>query len=187
LNYQKIACWGDSQTFGARTYGCYPLYLAQLLNRDTQYVWQTLNFSTNGHTVRDLWLRLADELLTVRDVYVACVLIGVNDVGNAAPIDLFEEYYRQSLDALRIAGFRAIFCGEIPPVWPDGNAFFAAETQARRDEYNERITKVVDGTPDTYQVAFPDLSSNCYTDPVHFNEAGNLEVARSFADAIRQH
>jgi len=27
MNYQRIACWGDSQTFGARTYGCYPLYL----------------------------------------------------------------------------------------------------------------------------------------------------------------
>lgn len=187
MNYQKIACWGDSQAFGARTYGCYPLYLAQLLNRDTQYVWQTLNFSTNGHTVRDLWFRLSSELLAVHDIYIACILIGVNDVGNASPIDVFEEYYRQSLDALRLAGFRAVFCGEIPPVWPDGNAFFPVEKQALRDDYNERIAKVVDESPDAHHVAFPELSRNCYTDPVHFNEAGNLTVARAFADAIRQH
>jgi hypothetical protein len=26
MNYQKIVCWGDSQTFGARSYGCYPIF-----------------------------------------------------------------------------------------------------------------------------------------------------------------
>ncbi|MBZ5736897.1 SGNH/GDSL hydrolase family protein [Nocardioides mangrovi] len=187
MDYQKIACWGDSQTYGARTYGCYPLYLTQLLNRDTHYVWQALNLSTNGHTARDLWFRLGPELMGMHDVHIACVLIGANDVGEETPLDIFEEYLQQVLDALRIHGFRVTFCGEIPPVWPDGHAFFPAETVERRAIYNESLRKIVRDRPSTVLVELGDLSADCYTDPVHFNESGNLAVARAFADAIREH
>ncbi len=37
MHYQNLLCIGDSQTFGARTYGCYPLYLAQILTEHTPY------------------------------------------------------------------------------------------------------------------------------------------------------
>ena len=186
MDYQKIACWGDSQTLGARSYGCYPVYLAQLLNRDTQYTWQALNFSTNGHTARDLWFRLGPELLALHDVYTACVLIGANDVGEGTPLDLFEEYVRQSLDALRINGIRTTYWGEIPPIFPDGHAFFGAETADRRTEYNQRLCKIVRDCPDAKLVSFPDLTRDDYRDPVHFNEKGNMSVASAFADAIRR-
>ena len=187
MDYQQVACWGDSQTFGARTYGCYPLYLAQQLNRETGYVWRALNLSTNGHTARDLWFRLGHELGPLHDVYTACVLIGANDVGNETPVDLFEEYYRQSLDALRIAGFRAVFCGAIPPIWPDGHAFFPAASKERREVYDDRLREAVKDSPVSTLVTFPGLSPSCYRDPVHFNEAGNVVVATAFAAAIRGH
>lgn len=181
-----MVCWGDSQTFGARTYGCYPLYLAQALNADTRYAWQTINFSSNGHTARDLWFRISREILSLSDVFQACILIGTNDVGNNSPPDLFEEYYRQVLKALQINGFRALYCGEIPPIYPDGHAFFSASTQASRAEYNERVQCVVREFEIATLVEFPDLSADCYTDPVHLNEAGNKIVARSYANAIRR-
>jgi lysophospholipase L1-like esterase len=187
MNYQKVVCWGDSQTFGARSYGCYPMYLAQLLNSDTRYAWQTLNFSTNGHTVRDLWFRLCSELLMLSDVFQACILIGANDVGNNSPPDLFEEYYRQVLRSLQVNGFRAIYCGEIPPIWPDGHAFFAADTRAARDEYNRRVIRVVQEFSIATFVEFPLLTADSYADPVHLNEAGNQIIARSYAEAIRRH
>jgi len=184
MNYQKIACWGDSQTFGARTYGCYPLYLAKRLNSSTRYLWQVMNFSTNGHTVRDLWFRLSEELLALRDVHQACILIGTNDVGRSSPIDLFQEYYRQVLVALRIAGIHVAFCGEIPPVWPDGHAFFPAETVERRKMYNDAISAVVADSPIARLVRLPALTAASYTDPVHLNETGNEQIADAFADAI---
>lgn len=185
MDYQKVACWGDSQTYGARTYGCYPLHLAQLLNRDTRYTWHALNLSTNGHTARDLWFRLGHDLMTMHDVHTACVLIGANDVGNRTPLDLFEEYLRQCVDALRIHGFRAIFVGEIPPIFPDGHAFFTADSVERRVDYNNRLTKIVGDCDDTTLVSFPDLTAGQYRDPVHFDESGNVVVARAFADAMR--
>ncbi len=187
MNYQKIACWGDSQTFGARSYGCYPLYLARILTAETRYFWQVLNLSTNGHTVRDLWFRLTQDLLCLKDVYQACVLIGANDVGNQSPPALFEEYYRQILRALQLNGFRAVYCGEIPPIWPDGHAFFPAETRSARDEYNGRLRQAVRESPISCIVEFPQLSADCFTDPVHLNESGSEAVARSYAQAISRH
>lgn len=184
MNYQKIVCWGDSQTFGARSYGCYPLYLAKLLNAGTRYTWRAINFSTNGHTVRDLWFRLASELATLQDVYQACILIGANDVGRGSPLDLFEEYYQQVLEALRLSGVSVAYCGEIPPIWPDGHAFFPSHTALRRDDYNARIRRVVGESTSARLVEFSGLTVDCYTDPVHLNEKGNEVVARSFAEAI---
>ncbi len=184
MDYQKIACWGDSQTFGARTVGCYPLYLVRTLEAKTRYAWHALNFSTNGHTARDLWFRIGPELMELRDVYQCCVLIGANDVANSTSLDLFAEYYRQVLSALRIAGMRVTYCGEIPPFWSDGHAFFSNETQARRAAYNEVIERVVEASPIATLVRFPGLDASHYTDPVHFNESGNQYVADAFASAI---
>ena len=97
MNYQKIACWGDSQTVGARTYGCYPLYLGQILNQRTRYSWQVLSLANNGYTARDLWLRVSADLPGLTDFHQACILIGANDVGHDSPSDTFAEYYRQIL------------------------------------------------------------------------------------------
>jgi lysophospholipase L1-like esterase len=187
VNYQNIACWGDSQTFGARSYGCYPLYLAQALNADTRYRWRALNFSTNGHTARDLWFRLAHELPMVHDIYQACVLIGTNDVGNGTAPEVFAEYYRQILDALAIARFRVIYCGEIPPILADGHSFFARDTASSRERYNEIVSKAVADCPRAKLVRFPDMDGTHYCDPVHFTEAGNRYVAQCFAREVKEY
>ena len=84
MNYQKIVCWGDSQTFGARTYGCYPLYLVRSLNHNSRYIWNAISFCANGYTARDLWFRFGPDLLTIHDAPQACILIGANDVVNPA-------------------------------------------------------------------------------------------------------
>lgn len=184
MNYQNIACWGDSQTFGARTYGCYPLYMTKLLNTQTRYVWQAINLASNGHTARNLWFRLAQDLASMSDVYQACILIGANDVGNESPLDVFEEYYRQILDALRIRHFRAVFCADIPPIFADGHAFFSVESERRRSAYNERIETVVAATPIARLVKLGDLGPECFCDPVHPSEVGNQRIAERFAQAI---
>jgi lysophospholipase L1-like esterase len=184
MNYQNLACWGDSQTFGARTYGCFPLYLAEKLNKETRYLWRVLNLSANGSTARSLWFRLPQDLSLVADVYQACVLIGANDVGNESPLELFEAYYRQILDVLRINRFRVIFCGEIPPIRADGHAFFSADAERRRAAYNERIHAAIEHSPIAKLVKLDDLEPDCFVDPVHLTEAGNRHVAERFAQAV---
>jgi len=184
MNYQKVVCWGDSQTFGARTYGCYPLYLVRKLNLSTNYTWTANNQSENGRTARDLWFCINNNLTNLDDIYTACILIGANDIGNNTPIELFAEYYHQILHALKISGIKSIYCGEIPPIWPDGHAFFSRERSATRDEYNEQVNLIVEAHGIAQLVQFPELTHACFVDPVHFNEKGNAVVADAFAHAI---
>lgn len=184
MQYQNLLCIGDSQTFGARTYGCYPLYLAQILTQKTPYQWRTINRSVNGYTARDLWFLLGNEIEQTTDTFQVCILIGTNDVGNDTPIDLFEEYYRQIVRTLLIKRYKAIFCGEIPPIYPDGHIFFCRETSEKRKQYNAVIKKLLAEQQSTYWVEFNTLDRQCYVDSVHFNEHGNIQVAESFAQAI---
>jgi len=184
MNYQKLVCWGDSQSFGARTYGCYPLYLAQKLNHSSNYTWSLVNQSANGRTARDLWFCVNEDLLKLNDFYTACILIGANDIGNSTPVDLFTEYYQQMLNALKIAGIKSVYCGEIPQIWPDGHAFFSRNSCEKREHYNERIKLAVDAHDIAKLVQFPKLTNACFVDPVHFNETGNNIVADAFAQAI---
>lgn len=186
MNYQRVACWGDSQTFGARTYGCYPLYMVKALNESTRYTWSAINLSTNGHTARDLWFRLGRELMTLSDVYRACILIGANDVANRTPLSIFAEYYRQILDALSIGGIRKVHCGEIPPLWPDGHVFFDSECAEHRASYNEVIKDLVSQEPSAVLVEFPDLTQGSFVDPAHFSELGNEIVAQNFVESIQR-
>lgn len=184
MNYQKMACWGDSQSFGARTYGCFPLYLVQHLNQKTHYTWTSLNLSANGHTARDLWFRLPQELQQLHDTHTACILIGANDVANTTEVDTFTEYYSQCLDALSIAGMKSVHCGEIPPIFPDSHAFFPPDCNERRQNYNTKIHDLVGARSNTHLTTFPELTRDCYVDPVHFNEQGNHIVAEAFATSI---
>ena len=184
MNYQRILCLGDSQTFGARTYGCYPLELARVLTSRSQYQWQAINYSHNGDTARSLWFRLSDVLAVTKDVYQACVLIGANDVGEGKPIELFGEYYRQILRALRIHGIKSIFCGEIPPIHADGHAFFSRAATEDRAAFNKTIAACVAEAAGARVVPLATLPRDCYVDPVHFNERGNQLVARAFAHAV---
>ena len=184
MQYQNMLCLGDSQTFGARTYGCYPVYLARILTNRTPYQWRTINRSANGYTARDLWNMVNQQVDLLDDTFQACVLIGANDVGNRVPIDLFEEYYRQIIRALLIRKYKAIYCGEIPPIFADGHVFFPRSAAGERGEYNNRIKRIASEDERLIWVPIRDLSRDCYVDPVHFNELGNQRVAESFALAI---
>ena len=184
MNYQNIICWGDSQTFGARSYGCYPLYLAKILNSASPYVWRAINRSSNGFTARDLWFMINQEIDSLHDIYQACLLIGTNDVGEHTPPALFAEYYRQMIQTLRIKRYKAIYCGEIPPIYADGHVFFSHQTPGARNEYNALIQTTLREFPNTHWVTFPTLTREDYEDSVHFNESGNEKVAQAFAQAI---
>jgi lysophospholipase L1-like esterase len=184
MHYQNLLCIGDSQTFGARTYGCYPLYLAQMLTQQTPYQWRAINRSVNGYTARDLWFLLSNEIEFISDTYQVCVLIGTNDVGNETPLELFEEYYRQIVRAFLIKKYKAIFCGEIPPIFPDGHIFFRKETVERRNQYNDAIRKISAENKRIHYTPINGLNRDCYVDSVHFNEQGNQVVAEAFAQAI---
>ena len=53
-----------------------------------------------------------------------------------------------------------------------------------RERFNEAIAAVAAEFPRAVYTPLGDLSRDCYEDPVHFNEKGNLKVAEAFAAVI---
>lgn len=184
MNYQNLLCLGDSQTNGARSYDCYPLHLIRMLSEDTPYAWRAIPLCVNGYTARDLWFVANREIDTIADTYQACLLIGANDVGEGKDVELFAEYYRQILRVLLIKRYKAVFCGEVPPIFPDGHVFFNRDCLARREQFNQAIRAVVAKHPQAALVKLDHLTREMYEDPVHFNHQGNVIVAKAFEEVI---
>ena len=185
MNYQNLLCIGDSQTFGARSYGCYPIWLADILMKSTPYVWRVINKSVNGYTARDLWFKLNNEIEGIQDTYQACVMIGTNDAGNFTDLYMFKMYLRQIVLALIVKQYRAIFLAEIPPIFPDGHIFFNQDSTKSRDKVNKIIREIcIEFKEKVHFVPLLKLTREDYEDPVHFNENGNKIVAESFAKSI---
>lgn len=182
--FYNVACYGDSQTFGARSYGCYPVYLADLLKRrakGTEY--RTINRSVNGYTARDLWFKLNEEIDTL-DASVACLMVGTNDVRKMTPVEVYGEYVRQMILAFQIKGYQHVFVGGIPPiVKQDFDPWYPQRVAKDEPVYQRELRKVVKGFGKfcTY-VPMSHLTEVHYEDSVHFNERGNWAVADRFAD-----
>jgi lysophospholipase L1-like esterase len=119
------------------------------------------------------------EIDAILDVFQCCLLVGTNDAGNGTPLALFEEYYRQIVSTLCIKKFKAVYCGEIPPIHPDGHVFFDKGSAKGRERYNNAIRRVVDEHAEAIWVSLPGLDRDAYVDPVHFNELGNQRVAEA--------
>jgi hypothetical protein len=129
---------------------------------------------------------LSERLGQIHDIYQACLLIGTNDVGENSDVEIFSEYYRQCLLTLWIHGLKAVYCGEIPPIFPKSHAFFDQDSVRRRNLFYAVIKDIITEVPIARLVNFDRLTNDHYVDPVHFNEEGNRIVAECFAQAIRE-
>jgi lysophospholipase L1-like esterase len=184
--WYNILCVGDSQTFGARTYGCYPMYLAKLMREKWQIEYRTINRSVNGYTARDLWFKVNEEIDSITDTTIACIMIGTNDVRKQTTLYLFKEYVRQILLAFKIKGYMQIYVGSIPPIVDNGvDPYYPNESVKNRYVYQDVLHAVVEEMNCTL-VEFTDMRSDDYIDSVHFSESGNKKVANAFAQSMER-
>ncbi len=183
MNYNNIVFWGDSLTYGARTYGCYPLYLVKMLNASTPYNWRAINRGVNGFTAKDLWFKVNWDLEMLNDTYLSCVLIGTNDCSVLSEGAVFKTYLEQLIDAIFIKKGKKIFLGEIPDIIQNAHPFFTKQSNEKRTELNSIIYEICDKNNNLELVRF-NLNEDCYEDSVHFSEKGNQIVAESFFNKI---
>jgi lysophospholipase L1-like esterase len=181
MNYQMVACYGDSLTFGARTYGCYPMYLSEILGGRTRYAWSVLNRGVNGHTARDLWFVVNDRVQMEPNRHAACVLIGTNDAKQGTPVDLFRLYYLQVLQTLQIHGWTVI-AAEIPLIVSEGRLPYTRTAEEHRNALNAVIREAANAK--SIPLVNLGLTADDLSDGVHWNEDGNRRAASRFADAI---
>lgn len=179
--FQKVDCWGDSLTFGARTYGCYPVLLGQKLRAQTGLEWLVRNRGVNGNTARELWFRVSEQVEPQPDRHVACVVIGTNDAKLCTPVATFAEYYEQTLVTL-IANGWTVVAAPIPLIVSRGRLPYTRQSESHREALNEAIRSVVDARK--VLMAPLELQAEDLCDGVHLTESGNDRMAAAFAEAI---
>ena len=187
--YNNILFLGDSQTFGARTYGCYPVYLSNLLEESVLSIegkercsYRVINKSVNGYTARDLYFKINYEAEDIKDTFIACVMIGTNDCHKKSDPCLFGEYLKQIILTLKIKGIKVIYFGLIPKIYPFADGWYQNDVIKKRDELNQVIARV--SNEFGCHVVNTEMPMDCYVDSVHFNEKGNELLANMFKDAI---
>lgn len=179
--FQRIDAWGDSLTFGARTYGNYPLFLGQILRQETGLEWIVRNRGVNENTARELWFRVSETVASEPSRHVACVVIGTNDAKNLTDVKVFEEYYEQILAQLAANQWTVIAC-DIPLIISRGRLPYTKRAEAHRLTLNKAIARVT-GRRNVLRVSVP-LTADDLIDGVHLTERGNVRMAQAFAGAV---
>jgi lysophospholipase L1-like esterase len=171
VNYQNILCYGDSQTCGARTYTSWPHYLALEMEKRDGKRWNVIERAVCGYTAKDLLKMI--QMDNIPDCIQACVLIGTNDCKGMTKPLVFKDYIHRIDTAFKIKHIEPIFA-KIPPLYLFGGDMpYRYKHKLHRIELNNFIEGID-----------LDLKKDCYEDAVHFNDKGNREVAKLFAEAI---
>lgn len=181
--YQVADCFGDSLTYGARTVGCWPAYLAKILTARSRYAWQLRNHAVNGHTVRDLWFVVNATVTPTDNGEPALVLIGTNDCKALTHPLLFELYFQQVLTALTMHG-RIAVVGTVPLIVSRGRPPYRRAAERHRVALNAVIRRVAQ----ELAVTTVDLRlvARDLIDGVHPTEGGHQKVAAAFAEVLLQ-
>ncbi len=104
MNWETLLTFGDSITYGARSYLGYPEICGDLLSNRLNKKWHVINHSTNGHTTMDLIRSINPFLENYKSIYpsLITVMIGTNDIKNHVSIKDFKIAYNQLIIKLEL-------------------------------------------------------------------------------------
>jgi lysophospholipase L1-like esterase len=104
MNWETLLAFGDSITFGARSYLGYPEICADVLGKRMDKDWHVVNHSTNGLTTMGLLRSIDPHLSNYKSIYpsLITVMIGTNDIKTRVKAEEFRIAYRQLVVKLRL-------------------------------------------------------------------------------------
>jgi len=182
--YEKMICYGDSLTVGARSSVGYPEVVAYLLTQSSGRSWMVCNESVNGDTAVDLLRRIDQNSHSYADAAYASLLIGTNDTKPSVRTEVaeFEMLYEQILWRLQIKHAH-VFLFTIPNMWAPVCSPYGSKCGEWIDSYNGVIAHHAElvGLP---LIALDGLPKTVFADGVHFNLKGAWKVAAKLATEI---
>jgi lysophospholipase L1-like esterase len=104
MNWETFLAFGDSITYGARSYLGYPEICGSLLEQKLEKNWHVINHSTNGFTTIDLTRSISKEMTNYKENYPSIItaLIGTNDVKANTKLEDFIIAYKQLIVKMRL-------------------------------------------------------------------------------------
>lgn len=185
MNWETLLSFGDSITFGARSYLGYPEITGAMLGQKLDKQWHVINHSTNGFTTIDLVRSINTEYLNYKSSYpsLITVMIGTNDIKNKVPADDFEIAYEQLIIKIKLLAVNNnIMLFTIPPLTQKVFYPYHYDMNERIVEFNALIKKL--GNKYKVRVLSFNYNDDDFFDGVHFNNEGCRSVAKQLVDFI---
>jgi lysophospholipase L1-like esterase len=185
MNWETLVCFGDSITFGARSYLGYPELCGHLLSNKLDKRWNVINHATNGFTTIDLVRSVNSVFSEIKNTYpsIITVMIGTNDIKNGTALADFKIAYNQLMIKLGLLAVnRNVLVLKIPPLT---QKVFYPYTFAMNEQINV-FNQLIEEIAVHYNFRSFDLSfvEEDFFDGVHLSKLGVESVSRQLAEFI---
>ena len=185
MNWETLLSFGDSITFGARSYLGYPELCGDILGKKLEKSWHVINHAVNGYTTIDLVRSIDPNLDNFRNCYpsIITVMIGTNDIKNGVSTENFMIAYRQLIVKLRLLSVgNNILLLKIPRFTRQVFYPYNYAMNDRVSEFNQCIKELAAANSlRTFEFGFED---DDFFDGVHLNEKGCHTAAIQLAGLI---
>ncbi|MEL6866450.1 MAG: SGNH/GDSL hydrolase family protein [Bacteroidota bacterium] len=185
MNWETLACFGDSITIGARTYLGYPEYAGDFLQQKISNSWNVLNIACSGYTACDLSRKITAEGNHIASYHpdFFTLLIGTNDVKKATPLNDFRIAYDLSVLKIRLlTQHNNGLLISIPSFRKGLKHPYKYEMNEEIVQYNEVIKEI--GKKYDLEVLDLLLEEAEFFDGIHLNTKGSTKVGRQIANRI---
>ncbi len=185
MNWETLLCFGDSITFGARSYLGYPELCASILSEKQSKHWNVINHATNGFTTIDLLRSIDKSWMNLKSSQPSLItlMIGTNDIKIDTSIENFTIAFRLLLTKLKLLAVNnQILILNIPPIF--SNVFYPYNFSM-----NEKVTlfnNIIHELckENKLRTLSLQLTEQDLFDGVHFSEIGSKTAAIQLSNLI---
>jgi lysophospholipase L1-like esterase len=185
MNWETLLAFGDSITYGARSYLGYPEICGSILEQNLEKDWHVINHSSNGFTTIDLTRSISKEMTNYKEIYpsIITVLIGTNDIKVNTKVDDFSIAYKQLIVKMRLLSVRNnIILLKIPRLTKNVFYPYHFSMNEKVNIFNAEIDKLA--TQNNIRTLEMEFVDNDFFDGVHFNSKGSKSAAVQIAQFI---
>jgi lysophospholipase L1-like esterase len=185
MNWETLLSFGDSITFGARSYLGYPEICGNILGNKLEKSWHVINHSTNGFTTIDLTRSINPMLVNYKNTFpsIITVMIGTNDIKNKISIEEFQIAYSQLIIKLKILSIQSnILLLQIPHLTQKVFYPYSYSMNLQIEEFNSCIKSL--GKINDLRCLKFEFSDDDYFDGVHLNAKGSNTAAVQLSNFI---
>jgi len=185
MNWETLLAFGDSITYGARSYIGYPEICGDILGVKLDKKWHVINHATNGFTTMDLIRSINPMLDNYKNSYpsIITVMIGTNDIKTHVSINDFRIAYNQLIIKLRLLSIgNNVLLLKIPRFTQKVFYPYNYSMNEQVNEFNSCIEQLaIENNLRSFDC---NLADDDFFDGVHLNSKGCLTVAHQLSSYI---
>ena len=185
MNWETLLAFGDSITYGARSYLGYPEICGDILGVKLDKKWHVINHATNGYNTMDLIRSINPLMDNYKNSYpsIITVMIGTNDIKMNVCINDFRIAYNQLIVKLKLFSIgNNILLLKIPRFTQKVFYPYNYSMNEKVNEFNSCIEQLA--VENDLRCFDFNLKEDDFFDGVHLNSKGCQTVAQQLSSFI---